>query len=304
MTSDFVSVVIPTRGRPHLLLRSIKSVLNQSHKKLEAVIVIDGPDDETVGLIKKFNDPRLKIVCLDHSVGGAEARNIGFYNSVGSWIAFLDDDDEWTPDKLEKQIELACRTGADVITCRLEAICPTRTEVWPRRLPGPHALVGDYLFERTELRRGEAFIQTSTLLIKRDVFANVSFDVSLDRHHEWDWLIRAIDIHNFKLVMSPLVLSKYYYGENRPSITANIKWKASTIWVARYKDVLNSSSISSFILTIIGAAAAETRNPLVFSELLKIAWSYQPATPLHLLIYCMFWARVVFRSFADGVTRQ
>jgi glycosyltransferase involved in cell wall biosynthesis len=97
-----VSAVIPTRGRPEFLLRAVRSVLGQTLRKIEAVVVIDGQDPATERAVKMLarEDGRVRVIALPTSIGGSAARNRGVDEASGEWIAFLDDDDEWMPGKL------------------------------------------------------------------------------------------------------------------------------------------------------------------------------------------------------------
>ena len=94
-----VSAVIPTRGRPELLRRAVRSALAQTLRDIEVVVVIDGPDPVTHGVLQELaqQDSRLRVLALPSSVGGSDARNRGVDAAAGEWIAFLDDDDEWLP---------------------------------------------------------------------------------------------------------------------------------------------------------------------------------------------------------------
>ena len=93
MISQLISVVIPTRRRPELLLRAIESVLRQTYDQMEILVVIDGPDEATREALRGVQDSRLRVIALPESVGGSDARNTGVQNAKGEWIAFLDDDD-------------------------------------------------------------------------------------------------------------------------------------------------------------------------------------------------------------------
>jgi glycosyltransferase involved in cell wall biosynthesis len=106
-----VSVVIPTLNRPKLLLRAIDSVLRQTHREIEVIVVVDRPDPETVAAIASVGDPRLQVFVNPHPLTAAAARNAGADRATGEWIAFLDDDDEWLPNKLESQLAFAPSTG-------------------------------------------------------------------------------------------------------------------------------------------------------------------------------------------------
>ena len=107
MATPFVSAVIPTRNRHQLVLRAVHSVLTQTYENLEAIVVIDGPDSVTRSALGAIVDPRLRVVELEHSVGGSDARNRGVREARGEWVALLDDDDEWLPSKIEKQVDVA-----------------------------------------------------------------------------------------------------------------------------------------------------------------------------------------------------
>jgi glycosyltransferase involved in cell wall biosynthesis len=81
-----VSAVIPTRGRPELVVRAVKSVLGQTWQNLEAVVVVDGPDRETLAALAALGDERVRVVALEKSVGGSQARNVGAEHARGAWV--------------------------------------------------------------------------------------------------------------------------------------------------------------------------------------------------------------------------
>ena len=112
MTAPVVSVIIPTRNRPTLVTRAVASALNQPGQSVEVVVVIDGPDSATVAALSVVAEPRLRVIELAERSGGARARNVGIEAARGKWVAFLDDDDEWLPHKLEKQLACAAQSPA------------------------------------------------------------------------------------------------------------------------------------------------------------------------------------------------
>ena len=107
-----VSVVIPTRNRPDLVVRAVRSALEQTFGDLEVVVIMDGPDAATKAALAKIHDIRLRSLELPLSLGGAAARNAGVRAATGEWIAFLDDDDEWLAGKLARQLEVAHESEA------------------------------------------------------------------------------------------------------------------------------------------------------------------------------------------------
>src|SRR4030043_1337098 len=101
-----VSVIIPTYNRAHLVGRSIRSVLNQTYQDLEVIVVDDGSKDNTAEIVRGITDPRIVFLKHEKNRGVSAARNTGLKAARGKYIAFQDSDDEWLPQKLEKQLEL------------------------------------------------------------------------------------------------------------------------------------------------------------------------------------------------------
>jgi peptidoglycan/xylan/chitin deacetylase (PgdA/CDA1 family) len=110
-----VSVVIPTRDRRHLVLRTLESALAQQDVELEVVVVDDGSRDGTAEALAAVGDPRVTVIRFEESRGVAAARNTGIERARGRWIAFLDDDDLWAPRKLRNQLDAAARSGATLV---------------------------------------------------------------------------------------------------------------------------------------------------------------------------------------------
>ena len=108
MTYPKVSIIIPTYNRVDLLPRAINSVLNQTFQDFELIVVDDGSTDNTKQVVEEFQkkDKRIKYIWQENSGAPAKPRNTGIKNSQGEYIALLDHDDEWLPEKLEKQLEI------------------------------------------------------------------------------------------------------------------------------------------------------------------------------------------------------
>ena len=110
LTPD-VSVIIPTHNRKSLLALSLRSALRQRDVELEVVVVDDGSRDGSADAVEQLGDERVYTVRNDPAQGVSVARNRGIHMSRGGWIAFLDDDDLWAPEKLSAQLEVARQTG-------------------------------------------------------------------------------------------------------------------------------------------------------------------------------------------------
>ena len=107
MDNPFFTVVIPTYNRSNLLKRAVVSVLDQTFDDFEIIIIDDHSTDDTCSVVSSFSDPRIKYAINHRKKGACGARNTGIFVAKGKWVAFLDDDDVWLPDKLEYQYELA-----------------------------------------------------------------------------------------------------------------------------------------------------------------------------------------------------
>ena len=99
-----VSVIIPMHNSSKYLEECIDSVLNQTYSNIEIIVVDDNSNDNSVDIVESKKDNRIKLIMLDQNVGVAKARNIGIDAASGNLICFLDSDDYWTFNKLEKQV--------------------------------------------------------------------------------------------------------------------------------------------------------------------------------------------------------
>jgi len=186
-----VSVIIPTCNRPDLLPRAIKSVLSQIYQDFEIIVVDDGDKRSAENVVRQFNDERIKYIKHVERKGGAAARNTGIKAAQGEFIAFLDDDDEWLPKKLEIQMRQFENTPNDVGFCFSAIININADGEKASEVPDG---IGNYL--ELSLRRFKGFM-TSTLIIKKYVFDKAGFfDEMFPSHQEPDLIIRIAK--NFK----------------------------------------------------------------------------------------------------------
>ncbi len=133
---DLVSVIIPTVRRPVLVRRAIDSVRRQTHASLEIIVIIDGPDEATRLALGAIDEPRMRVLLNAVAEGPGPARNRAAAQARGDWVAFLDDDDEWLPDKLARQLAGQSPDRDVLLSCRCRVETPRAAYVWPRRLCG------------------------------------------------------------------------------------------------------------------------------------------------------------------------
>lgn len=243
-----VTVVIPTRGRPELLKRAILSALGQTHYNLEVVVVLDGDDPMTIEAVSGIEDPRLSLILLDPPAGGAEARNTGVRAAKGTYIALLDDDDEWLPDKLAKQIAVADRSGTDrfvVVTRYLYRLPGRDDEVWPGHLPSADEPLSEFLFSS----RGG--FQTSTYLCPRALFLATPFTPGLKKHQDWDWFLQLSLLPGFSVLVVPEPLSIYWVPlRTRSGVSRQLDWRFSATWAKSRLSSMTRKAYSTFLVKI------------------------------------------------------
>lgn len=272
-SSPDVSVVIPTRDRPALVLRAVRSALAQTHRDLEIIVVIDGSDPRTVACLAQVGDDRLRVVELSSPRGAPAARNTGVAQARGSWIALLDDDDEWLPTKLAIQLDLA-RTASvaqPIVVSRLVNRTPRAAFVLPRRLPAVGEPICEYLTVRRGLFHGDGFIQTSTIVAPADLLRRVPFSPTLRRLQELDWTLRALQEPGTAVVMASEPLVVWHTDEDRPRVSFDAPWQDQLAWIRASRSLFTARAYAALIMSVISAMAAPTRSPAVLWTLMREA---------------------------------
>jgi len=284
-----VSVVIPTRNRPSLVTRAVASALSQTYAAVEVCVVVDGPDDVTISALQQITDRRLQIVRLPQNVGGASARNVGVRNARGRWVAFLDDDDEWLPKKLEKQMMMAVESSYEypILSSSIIARTPYGEFLWPRK--SPSAPLSEYLLARSSWTQGEGVMQTSTLLTKRELLLRVPFQDGLRKHQDWDWLLRSVALPGtgIEFVEEPLAI--WNVEEKRATVSTTSDWRYSLEWIRQSRLFVTKRAYSGFVATQLSSQAAEQGSWNAFVPLLReIICEGQPK-PIDFCLYFGMW---------------
>ena len=256
-----VAAVIPTHDRPQLVRRAVESVLAQTVPVDEVIVVVGGPDPDgaTARALSAFDDPRLKILPLGEGRSGpSAARNAGVAAATSPWIAFLDDDDEWCPTRIERQIEALAEAGwpgRAVVSTGVVARSPTGDYRWPHRFITRGESVGEYLFSTRTPLQGEALLHTSTLLTSRKLLLDEPFDETMWNHEDWDWLVRA-DASGAEQLAVEDHLVVWHIEQDRPGLTATTgDWERSLAWAERQRCRLGGRAFSGFCLTVVAGRA-------------------------------------------------
>lgn len=223
-----ITVVITTYKRePSLIIRAIQSVLCQTFKDIEIIVVDDSPadypyrKDVEAAVLKCQKNSNISIFYIQHekNCGACVARNTGMKHAKGEYIAFLDDDDEWLPEKLEKQIHVLISTDAALVYCG--RICK-------------NDITGESIAENVHFINGDVFNQliysnfigsTSFPLLKTDCLKAIGgFDEQMQSAQDYDVWLRIAEKYKVNYVKEPLVIYHEHGGEQ---ITSNPKKKIS-----------------------------------------------------------------------------
>jgi len=228
-----VSVIIPTYNRKNLLKRALHSVSNQTFIPREIIVVDDGSSDGTKDwVLERF--PDVRYIYQDNS-GVSSARNAGIKEAIGSWIAFLDSDDEWMSNKLEQQKR--------VINSFQEAwLCHTN-EIWIRNgvrvnQMKKHQKYGGNVFENClDICR----ISPSSVLIKKEVFEMVGlFDESLKVCEDYDLWLRITAVLPVIFLDQPLIIKYGGHTDQLSRVDSGIeKYRIQSL-----EKILSSNSLS------------------------------------------------------------
>lgn len=241
-----VSIIIPTYNRAHLIERAIRSVLNQTYTEFELLVVDDGSTDNTKEVVEGIKDARIRYICCKGNGGAARARNRGIAEAQYDYIAFQDSDDEWHPDKLEKQMKAMAEASEDtgLVYCEyhynglegLEDICPNR-EIPLEQKQGnifPELLTGN-------------MIGTPVMLVKRECFDKVGvFNENFPCMEDYELVLRIA--REYRIVFVPEVLMEVY--ANYESVTNNLEGFLTTrcILAGVYKKELLEYGIFDIIV--------------------------------------------------------
>jgi glycosyltransferase involved in cell wall biosynthesis len=195
-----LSVVVPTRDRPELLLRAVRSIYRQSAPvAVECIVVYDQSAPQPIGPLPETPNRSLRCIVNERRPGAAGARNTGILAAMGELIAFCDDDDEWLPHKLERQMPLLESHPSRIVACGLFLESGGKLK---ERLPAKTTHHRDLLRSRC------MELNPDTLMAHRHTFDRVGLfdeEVPGGSAEDYDWFLRATQEHPIQSVVEPLV---------------------------------------------------------------------------------------------------
>jgi glycosyltransferase involved in cell wall biosynthesis len=206
--SPLVSIIIPTYNREKTIERAINSVLSQTYQIFEIIIVDDNSTDSTISLIRKYenNEPRIHHMQHHKNLGAQAARNTGIKAARGEWIAFLDSDDEWLPNRIHTELSLANELGVFVV----HSECYVKQENSELKQFGVPKLSGNIYIDLLQ-HPGPMF---QGLLVKKECLERINYlDETIISYQEWDTSIRLAKFYPFAYVEEPLFIYHLHKGE-------------------------------------------------------------------------------------------
>ena len=203
-----VSVVIPTRNRAGMIAAAVGETLDQVGVGVEAIVVDDASTDATGDALAAIADPRLRIVRRSERGRLASARNSGIEAARGEWVAFLDDDDLWSPDKLRLQLAAAGAAGAGFAYAGAVTVGAGLEPLHRWRLPAPDRLL-DELLALNVMPAGASNVVARTALVRE----LGGFDAELSHTTDWDMWIRLAAASPAAAVAEPLVAYRLHDGQ-------------------------------------------------------------------------------------------
>ena len=274
---DFrVSVVIPSRNRLAYLPRAISSVLNQSFVVQEIIIIDNDSSDETISYVKK-KFKKVKVI-KENKIGVSHARNLGIKNSSYEWIAFLDSDDEWMPDKINKQFSFLKK-----VNFKLQLV--HTNEIWIKNgllknQKKKHLKKGGYIFENClDICR----ISPSSVLINKLLFKKFGlFDTKFKICEDYELWLRLSSKIEIGYLNEPLIkkygghlgqLSTKYWGVDRYRVKALEKLLINNFLTYDQKIKVLETLLKKINIILLGAANRRNKRIIKVYSKKKNLWS-------------------------------
>jgi glycosyltransferase involved in cell wall biosynthesis len=276
-----VSVVIPTHNRRRLLGQTARSALGQVGVEVEVIVVDDGSSDGTADAVASIGDDRIRLLRHQKPLGVAMARNAGAGAARGSWVALLDDDDLWAPDKLKRQLEAAAAAEAGWVYAGVVEVDAEGRLLGGSAPPSPEELLAG-LRRRNLMPAG-----SSNVVVRSDLLsASGGFDPRLRHLADWDLWLRLAGLGRPACVPAPLVAYRLHHGQATLDTTGMLA-EASTLEARHGADrtaILRWAAWSHLRtghrratlarrLARTAAPASDTRGPW-----LRSPWSSRPGT--------------------------
>jgi glycosyltransferase involved in cell wall biosynthesis len=231
--NPLISVIIPTYNRGWIIKEAIDSVLAQDYVNFELIVVDDGSTDDTHDILNSYQKNFL--VLRQNNKGVSAARNRGFAAASGRFIAFLDSDDIWLPQKLSQQVDFF-QSNPDALICQTEEIwIRNNVRVNPKKR---HKKPSGMIFEPS---LSLCLVSPSAVMIKKNLFEEVGlFDETLPACEDYDLWLRVSCRHPVHLIDTPLIIKRGGHDDQLSASPGLDKFRIKAI-----KKVIESGLLSA-----------------------------------------------------------
>jgi len=261
-----VTAVLPVYNRGRQVAATLRSVLRQTHRDLEVIVIDDHSDDEADlrDTVESFADERVRLVRNEQNMNGAYSRNVGIENATGQFIAFVDSDDVWHEEKIAAQVATASTlSGHYVLYCRSEVFRRGFSEVLPTRAIRDGESLATYLFVNG------GYMPTPSLFLPSELARRNLFNHSLRRHQDYDFLMR-IQRLGARFYLLPEVLVQVYANHVDRSEARGASHAISLQFLNEYRGYFDGSSANYFWMRNVGFYMS--RNNKRFAALRDLLW--------------------------------
>lgn len=236
--SDLVSIIMPSYNTENFIDEAINSVLNQTHKNWELIIVDDASTDSTDKVVEKFlNDRRIHYIKNKENYGAAISRNFAIKQAKGKWIAFLDSDDIWMPQKLERQINFMIKNKYSFSYANYIEI-DEESEATGKMISGPNKITKTGMYNY-------CWPGCLTVMYNAEKIGTVQIP-DIKKNNDYAMWLKIIEKENCYLLNE--ILAKY--RKRSGSISNKSYFKLIKWHYILFRNILNKNVIESFVLTI------------------------------------------------------
>ena len=241
--NPLISVIIPTYNRGWIIKEAIDSVLAQDYVNFELIVVDDGSTDDTHDILNSYQSNFL--VLRQNNKGVSAARNRGLAAASGRFIAFLDSDDTWLPQKLSRQVDFF-QSNPDALICQTEEIwIRNNVRVNPKKR---HKKPSGMIFEPS---LSLCLVSPSAVMIKKNLFEEVGFfDETLPACEDYDLWLRVGCRHPVHLIDTPLIIKRGGHDDQLSSSPGLDKFRIKAIKKVIESDLLSAAQYQTAVETL------------------------------------------------------
>jgi len=274
--SPLVSVVIPNFKRVTELKDCIQSVLEQTYKNIEILVVDDCSPNiiEIENMLKSINDNRITLFKQKKNKGGGAARNKGIIEAEGKYIALLDSDDSWTEDNIQMKVELAEKDyfDEDILIYNQSIVkSKTKSRIGPKREKGKNELISEYIFVNG------GTIYTPTIFINASLAKKCLFNESYPRHQDMDFIFK-IERQGAKFIFIKKILTIVNWSKGINPINKGWSPEFSIRFLKENYDLMTEKSFAyayfSLVIRATGQFVSKKKSLLLFFKNFKSMIAY------------------------------